>query len=118
MDEFSYYDLLDVVIGKKVVEGYKVSFCLEDSICDFGNFKCYVCIFYIQGLSLGCYDIYNVDIDCQWIDIIDVQFGNYIFKVYVNLKYIVLEFDFINNVVRCNIYYIGCYVFIINCKIV
>ncbi|KAI5941542.1 lysyl oxidase homolog 1 [Manis javanica] len=118
MDEFSHYDLLDAATGKKVAEGHKASFCLEDSTCDFGNLKRYACTSHTQGLSPGCYDTYNADIDCQWIDITDVQPGNYILKVHVNPKYIVLESDFTNNVVRCNIHYTGRYVSATNCKIV
>lgn len=118
MDEFSHYDLLDAATGKKVAEGHKASFCLEDSTCDFGNLKRYACTSHTQGLSPGCYDTYNADIDCQWIDITDVQPGNYILKVHVNPKYMVLESDFTNNVVRCNIHYTGRYVSTTNCKIV
>lgn len=118
MDEFSHYDLLDATTGRKVAEGHKASFCLEDSTCDFGNLKRYACTSHTQGLSPGCYDTYNADIDCQWIDITDVQPGNYILKVHVNPKYIVLESDFTNNVVRCNIHYTGRYVSTTNCKIV
>ncbi|NWJ05982.1 LOXL1 oxidase, partial [Crypturellus undulatus] len=117
MDEFSHYDLLDATTGRKVAEGHKASFCLEDTTCDFGNLKRYACTSHTQGLSPGCYDTYNADIDCQWIDITDVQPGNYILKVQVNPKYIVLESDFTNNVVRCNIHYTGRYVATTNCKI-
>ncbi|XP_038602561.1 lysyl oxidase homolog 1 [Tachyglossus aculeatus] len=117
MDEFSHYDLLDAATGRKVAEGHKASFCLEDTTCDFGNLKRYACTAHTQGLSPGCYDTYNADIDCQWIDITDVQPGNYILKVQVNPKYIVLESDFTNNVVRCNIHYTGRYVAATNCKI-
>uniref|UniRef100_A0A8C8RIY9 protein-lysine 6-oxidase n=1 Tax=Pelusios castaneus TaxID=367368 RepID=A0A8C8RIY9_9SAUR len=117
MDEFSHYDLLDAATGRKVAEGHKASFCLEDTTCDFGNLKRYACTSHTQGLSPGCYDTYNADIDCQWIDITDVQPGNYILKVQVNPKYMVLESDFTNNVVRCNIHYTGRYVATTNCKI-
>lgn len=127
MDEFSHYDLLEVTTGRKVAEGHKASFCLEDTTCDFGHLKRYACTahtqvaqkeniaqldslmlhaaliitaFYScwlgflfllstppsQGLSPGCYDTYNADIDCQWIDITDVQPGNYILKVRVPIN--------------------------------
>ncbi|KAM4677022.1 lysyl oxidase homolog 1 [Discoglossus pictus] len=117
MDEFSHYDLLDATTGRKVAEGHKASFCLEDTTCDFGNLKRYACTSHTQGLSPGCYDTYNADIDCQWIDITEVKPGNYILKVVVNPKYKVLESDFTNNVVRCNIHYTGRYASATNCRI-
>ncbi|KAI1889533.1 hypothetical protein AGOR_G00163850 [Albula goreensis] len=117
MDEFSHYDLLEASTGRKVAEGHKASFCLEDTTCDFGHLKRYACTAHTQGLSPGCYDTYNADIDCQWIDITDVQPGNYILKLQVNPKYLVLESDYTNNVVRCNVHYTGRFVTTTNCKI-
>ncbi|KAI1904324.1 hypothetical protein AGOR_G00004490 [Albula goreensis] len=117
MDEFSHYDLLEIATGRKVAEGHKASFCLEDTTCDFGHLKRYACTSHTQGLSPGCYDTYNADIDCQWIDITDVQPGNYILKLQVNPKYTVLESDFTNNVVRCNVHYTGRFATTTNCKI-
>ncbi|KAM9860394.1 lysyl oxidase homolog 1 [Aulostomus maculatus] len=117
MDEFSHYDLLEVSSGRKVAEGHKASFCLEDTTCDFGHLKRYACTAHTQGLSPGCYDTYNADIDCQWIDITDIQPGNYILKLQVNPKFLVQESDFTNNVVRCNIHYTGRFVTTTKCKI-
>ncbi|XP_012706353.2 lysyl oxidase homolog 1 [Fundulus heteroclitus] len=117
MDEFSHYDLLEVSTGRKVAEGHKASFCLEDTTCDFGHLKRYACTSHTQGLSPGCYDTYNADIDCQWIDITDIKPGNYILKLVVNPKFLVLESDFTNNVVRCNIHYTGRSVTTNNCKL-
>ncbi|XP_072349003.1 lysyl oxidase homolog 1-like [Scyliorhinus torazame] len=117
MDEFSHYDLLDAATGRKVAEGHKASFCLEDTTCDFGHLKRYACTAHTQGLSPGCYDTYNADIDCQWIDITDVQPGKFILKLQVNPNYLIPESDFTNNVIRCNIHYTGRYVATTNCKI-
>ncbi|KAK7895716.1 hypothetical protein WMY93_021041 [Mugilogobius chulae] len=115
MDEFSHYELLDASTHHSVAEGHKVSFCLEDTSCDYGYYRRYACTAHKQGLSPGCYDTYNADIDCQWIDITDVKPGNYILKVSVNPQYIVQEIDYSNNIVRCDIRYTGNYASVSGC---
>ncbi|XP_015223261.1 protein-lysine 6-oxidase [Lepisosteus oculatus] len=117
MDEFSHYDLLEANSQRRVAEGHKASFCLEDSSCDYGYYRRYACTSHTQGLSPGCYDTYNADIDCQWIDITDVKPGNYILKVSVNPSYQVPESDYTNNIVRCDIRYTGHYVYTSGCRL-
>ncbi|KAB0397749.1 hypothetical protein E2I00_016482, partial [Balaenoptera physalus] len=117
MDEFSHYDLLDASTQRRVAEGHKASFCLEDTSCDYGYHRRFACTAHTQGLSPGCYDTYNADIDCQWIDITDVKPGNYILKVSVNPSYLVPESDYTNNVVRCEIRYTGHHAYASGCTI-
>nr|XP_028604608.1 protein-lysine 6-oxidase isoform X1 [Podarcis muralis] len=117
MDEFSHYDLLEASSQRRVAEGHKASFCLEDTSCDYGYYRRYACTAHTQGLSPGCYDTYNADIDCQWIDITDVKPGNYILKVSVNPSYLVPESDYSNNVVRCDIRYTGHHAYASGCTI-
>ncbi|CAL8308333.1 unnamed protein product [Lota lota] len=117
MEAFSNYDLLDVSTGRKVAEGHKASFCLEDTSCDPGVRRRFACTAHTQGLSPGCYDTYHANIDCQWIDITDVAPGNYILKVTVNPSQLIQELDFSNNMVRCDIRYTGTYVQTRNCRI-
>ncbi|KAM8885167.1 protein-lysine 6-oxidase isoform 2-T6 [Spinachia spinachia] len=107
MDDFSLYELLEVDSERRVAEGHKASFCLEDTSCDPGYYRRYACTSHTQGLSPGCYDTYNADIDCQWIDISDVSPGKYVLKVTVNPTQQVPESDFNNNVVRCDVQYTG-----------
>ncbi|XP_069784969.1 protein-lysine 6-oxidase-like [Narcine bancroftii] len=117
MDQFSHYDLLEATTQRKVAEGHKASFCLEDTTCDPGSRRRYACTAHTQGLGPGCYDTYNADIDCQWIDITDIAPGNYILKVSVNPGFLVPESDVTNNVVRCDLLYTGNYVSARNCRI-
>ncbi|XP_022617879.1 protein-lysine 6-oxidase-like [Seriola dumerili] len=115
MDEFSHYDLLDATSQRSVAEGHKASFCLEDTSCDYGYYRRYACTSHTQGLSPGCYDTYNADIDCQWIDITDVKPGNYVLKISVNPYYQVPESDYSNNNVRCDVRYTGNYAYVSGC---
>ncbi|XP_034027233.1 protein-lysine 6-oxidase [Thalassophryne amazonica] len=107
MDEFSTYELLHTNSQQPVAEGHKASFCLEDTSCDPSYYRRFACTSHTQGLSPGCYDTYNADIDCQWIDITDVAPGKYILKLTVNPRKQVPESNFNNNVVRCDIQYTG-----------
>lgn len=51
MDAFSNYDLLDAVTGRKVAEGHKASFCLEDTACDPGFRRRYACTSHTQVMK-------------------------------------------------------------------
>jgi len=117
MSVFATYDIEDSS-GNKIAEGHKASFCLEDAECDAGITPVYNCDnFGDQGISPGCTDTYAYSIDCQWIDITDIEPGNYHFKVAINPSLQIPEQHFYNNAAYCNLVYSGSFAYIHNCSL-
>lgn len=81
MEIFATFDVLDQG-GFKVADGHKASFCLEDNQCTNGARSVFACDnFGDQGISVNCSDIYKHNIDCQWVDITELNPGLYTFQV-------------------------------------
>ncbi|MBX7226728.1 MAG: T9SS type A sorting domain-containing protein [Chitinophagales bacterium] len=76
--EYALYDSL----GVKVPVGFKNGFCVLDLDCQGGGQQKYSCGY--MGISHGCEDIYDSELDCQWIDITNVDTGDYTFVVRIN----------------------------------
>ncbi|KAJ7391725.1 hypothetical protein OS493_017423 [Desmophyllum pertusum] len=118
METFSTYDLIRQNTGKKVAQGHKASFCLEDTKCDLGFENVWNCTDGgDQGISPGCYDIYHYNIDCQWVDCTDFVHGSFYLRVHLNPGNQVAESDFRNNVARCSVYDYGSYIIANKCWI-
>lgn len=88
--------------GRDVAQGHKASFCLEDTICPRGT-ETYKCYRGVQGIAVGCGDLYAASIDCQWIDVTNVGSGSYQLHLHVNPDRSPEEADFDNNEAVCNI---------------
>jgi hypothetical protein len=62
--------------------GFKNGFCVLDLECSGGGQAKYGCG--NMGITAGCGDIYGAGLDCQWVDLTDVDTGNYTLVVRVN----------------------------------
>ncbi|XP_015585615.1 lysyl oxidase homolog 3B isoform X2 [Cephus cinctus] len=115
MEVFATFDIIHAN-GTKVAEGHKASFCLEDNQCMPGIEPRYKCANYgDQGISVNCSDIYKHNIDCQWVDISELEPGQYTFKVAVNPEFKVGEMTFDNNAATCKLLYTETYATVHSC---
>ncbi|XP_058056136.1 lysyl oxidase homolog 3A-like [Anopheles bellator] len=115
MEVFATFDVIDGA-GRRVAEGHKASFCLEDNQCLAGVEPRYACANYgDQGISVNCSDIYRHNIDCQWVDISELDFGEYTLKVSINPEFKVPEMRFDNNAARCRLLYTQTYARVFDC---
>ncbi len=78
---YARYLLFDQA-GNEIPVGFKNGFCVLDLQCEAGVEQKYTCD--LQGLSVGCADVYDYYLDCQWIDITDVPDGFYTLVAVVN----------------------------------
>ncbi len=62
--------------------GFKNGFCALDYRCEDEALYKYSCDY--MGISAGCYDVYNSELLCQWVDLTDVESGFYTLVVRVN----------------------------------
>lgn len=104
-ESFVQYTLLDtnynpVMLGANVVVGRKVGFCIEDtsrwspSAPATQKYNCSN-----NGLQAGWADVYNQNLDCQFVDITGVPSGNYYLQMTVNPDALLTESDLGNNTV-------------------
>jgi len=80
-DGYAKYTLYDSE-GNLIPIGYKNGFCVLDLVCPSFDMYTYGCDY--MGISAGCVDIYDSNLDCQWLDITDVPDGDYLFLARVN----------------------------------
>jgi hypothetical protein len=116
-ESFARYELRQVGSSTVVKSGRKRSFCIEDlhtdpdapyaractmnpDNCD-GHGKCangvcqYNCMY--QGIQPGRGDIYESNLDCQWIDTTDVPPGDYDLWVLLNTEQLLPESNYDND---------------------
>jgi hypothetical protein len=65
------FELLDPA-GTDVLVGSKRGYCFNDDACAGGKSPQYTSCDGVQGLSVGCVDVYEPTLDCQYLDVTDV----------------------------------------------
>lgn len=93
--DYRLYDLN----GTLIPAGHKNGFCVMD-LCGSGQYNCGN-----MGISAGCYDVYGMGTQCQWIDVTDVPDGTYRLAVIINPQHLPdalgrHEINYVNNALQ------------------
>jgi len=83
-----------------VLSGQKKAYCMEDTVryFDGANVACdkvYDCGF--QGIQRGWVDSYGWSLDCSWLDVTDIEPGEYILEITTNPIRVIPEVSYDNN---------------------
>ncbi len=88
--------------GTEVGSGHKQAFCLLDSeryltsdstVRRTEHYSCDD-----QGIQRGWADNYDASLDCQWVDVTDVDPGDYTLHISINAAHAIAELDYDNNI--------------------
>ncbi|WP_053232287.1 lysyl oxidase family protein [Sandaracinus amylolyticus] len=109
-ETYAAYELLDAEDDCVVAEGHKQAFCLLDyytypcdendsnpdpEVPDCRRLSGYSCV--NQGIRRGAQDVYEADVDCQWVDVTGLPPGDYRLRVRINTDHLLRESDYGNN---------------------
>lgn len=108
-EKFARFNLYDVPGKVLKIPGAKLSYCMEDTVqymygptilCD----PQHDCL--DQGIPRGRSDLYPGTLDCQWLDITDLEEKGcwFTYEVCTNVGRTIFESDFENNCVKFPIY--------------
>lgn len=84
--------------GSLAAEGHKQAFCLLDFYRYPGTDETgahYDCD--NQGIQRGWQDVYDADLDCQWVDVTGVDPGDYRLRIDLNVDHVLLESNYDDN---------------------
>lgn len=99
-EDYADYDLIEVATSTTLPIGTKNGFCvldLETWDPDLAVNGCNTYDCNNQGISVGCADVYDAALQCQWVDITGIPNGQYDLRVIVNPARAIQELDYDNN---------------------
>lgn len=104
--KFAEYTLFNSDGKTVALNGRKYAYCMEDTVRYFDgvNVACdkkYDCGF--QGIQKGWLDSYGWSLDCSWIDVTDLDAGDYVLEIRANPGHVFPEISFDNNSARIRV---------------